>query len=336
MATRHTGDVDLEPLTPIDLEDAEVGIRPEDRYAAIPPGPKLIRRRVHEESRWAPAWLLGGLVVLFVIGALLGRSGGGDTESSPAARPGDPPPLRTVTGERVLLLGGGGIANYDIDDRTVTGVRGDGFSGPVTAAARTNVGVVVISRERAYLLEDDKAIDLGPAVDVAGSDVRGWIVSRASPGLLAAHVVLGPQFTPGDVVLPAGTVRVTAVGGRLVAERVEADGTSAIELLTPKAPGEPRRLINRGNVLLGAAADTIASRGECDPDGCALVLEDVPTRRERSLAGALPSGIRTAVFSPDGDWLFVQTGNRIEAVDSGTGQRFSVGELPSEYPVLAG
>lgn len=333
MATRHSGDLDLEPLTPIDLDDAEAGIRPEDRYAAIPPGPKLIRRRVHDQSSWAPAWLLAGVVALFVVGALLGR-GAGDAGGGPGARRGAPPPLRAVTGEQVLLLGGAGIARYSVDDGTVTPVRAEGFVGPVTAAADTNVGLVAVSRERAFLFDDDQAIDLGPAVDVAGNDALGWIVAPADPGLLVAHVVLGPRFAPAAVVLPAGTVRVAATGKRLVVERVDADGVSTIEILTLQRPGSSRR-INRGHVLLGSGAHTVASRGDCDRARCAVVLEDLRTRHERLLPDALPTDARTTVLAPDGEWLFLQTGRRIEAVDTDTGERFSVGELPDQYATLA-
>jgi hypothetical protein len=333
VATRHSGDVDLEPLTPIDLDDAEAGIRPEDRYAAIPPGPKLIRRRVHDQSSWAPAWLLAGIVALFVIGALLGR-GARDAENGRDARVATPPPLRAVTGEKVLLLGGAGIATYHIDDRTVSPVRAEGFVGPVTAAADTNVGLVAVSRERAFLFEDDQAIDLGPAVDVAGNEARGWIVAPADPDLLVAHVVLGPRFAPAAVVLPAGTVRVAAAGKRLVVERVAVDGANTIEILTPQRPGSSRR-ISRGHVLLGIGARTVASRGDCNPARCAVVLENLRTRHVRVLADVLPADVRTTVLSPDGEWLFLQAGHRIEVVDTNTGERFSVGELPDEYATLA-
>jgi hypothetical protein len=65
------------------------------------------------------------------------------------------------------------------------------------------------------------------------------------------------------------------------------------------------------------------------------VLENLRTRHVRVLADVLPADVRTTVLSPDGEWLFLQAGHRIEVVDTNTGERFSVGELPDEYATLA-
>src|SRR2546430_12556101 len=63
-----------EALPVVDLDDTELGIRTEDRYAYVPPGPQWIRRRVHDSSKQIPIAILVGLAVFFVIGGLLPRS----------------------------------------------------------------------------------------------------------------------------------------------------------------------------------------------------------------------------------------------------------------------
>src|SRR5256885_5445518 len=72
-----------EALPVVDLDDTELGIRTEDRYAYVPPGPQWIRRRVHDSSKRIPIAILVGLAVFFVIGGLLPRS---------ASDPVGPPP----------------------------------------------------------------------------------------------------------------------------------------------------------------------------------------------------------------------------------------------------
>src|SRR5947199_10216706 len=63
-----------EALPVVDLDDSELGIRTEDRYAYVPPGPQWIRRRVHDSSKQIPIAILVGLAVFFMIGAMIQRT----------------------------------------------------------------------------------------------------------------------------------------------------------------------------------------------------------------------------------------------------------------------
>src|SRR2546429_8724388 len=73
-----------EALPVVDLDDTELGIRTEDRYAYVPPGPHWIRRRVHDSSKQIPIAILVGLAVFFVIGGVLPPS----TSDPPPPPPG--------------------------------------------------------------------------------------------------------------------------------------------------------------------------------------------------------------------------------------------------------
>jgi hypothetical protein len=337
VATRHPGDVDLEPLTPIDLEDAEVGIRPEDRYAAIPPGPRLIRRRVHEESSWAPLWLLVGVVVLFGLAALLGR-GGGDDATAPSPSPSESSPPRTVTGEQLLLIGGQGVAEYDVDDQREVKLASDGFSGAVVMAATTTDGVVVFDGERAFATARRiPAVDLGPAIGVAGDGDRGWLLVPAADGrVLAREATVGAAPAP-EILLPRGVLRVVATRDGFLTSGATANGRSWIAYVPLAAPEESYR-IRHDHLLLAASGTTLASTpAACADARCDLVLDDLETGETTVLPGALDQGPPTrAVLAPSTEWLFLQYGAELTAVDTETGARFDAGRLPSEFPALAG
>jgi hypothetical protein len=342
VATRHDGDVDLEPLTPIDLDDTEVGIRPEDRYAAIPPGPKLIRRRVHDESSWAPLWLLAGLVVLFVVGAMLGRSDN-NSGAEPATRSDAPPRLQRITGDRLLVIGSNGVAEYDVDNRTVRPLDGNQPNDPVIAAARTDAGLVMVdSSGRAVALQGEQTIDLGSADSVVGGAGRAWLLVEDRAGFVAREASVSgappreiPLQVPGHVI-----AAVAATDDGIVAEASESPPdarTTSIWFFPFTTASAPERFA-RGHELVGASATTIAAvrSASCIDGSCDLVLTDSVTGEERVLPAAFPDQSGTATLSSDGDWLFVQIGNQIEAIDTAIGERFSVGELPDEYPQLGG
>src|SRR5256885_15288783 len=72
-----------EALPVVDLDDTELGIRTEDRYAYVPPGPQWIRRRVHDSSKQIPIAILIGLAVFFVIGGVVPRSARGPPPPPP-------------------------------------------------------------------------------------------------------------------------------------------------------------------------------------------------------------------------------------------------------------
>ena len=334
VATRHNGDVDLEPLTPIDLEDAEVGIRPEDRYAAIPPGPKLIRRRVHDESTWAPLWLLAGVVVLFAVASLLGRAGSSDSSDDPAPTPATP----VVTGEELLLIGGNGVAEFDVDAHRTREVSDGRFTGPVVMAARITDGVVVFDGARAHVLAGGlPAVDLGPAVGVAGDGDRGWLLVPAPDGrVIAREATVGGAPAP-EVALPRGVLRVVATRDGFVTSGTSASGRPWITYVALGSPDLAPR-VRRDHLLLAASGTTVASTpAACTATACDLVLDDLETGETAVLAGALDQGPPTrAVLAASTEWLFLQYGSDLYGVDTETARRFPAGRFPSEFPALAG
>src|SRR2546421_12397574 len=98
-----------EALPVVDLDDTELGIRTEDRYAYVPPGPQWIRRRVHDNSKQIPIAILIGLAVFFVIGGVLQRSTSDRAEPPPEGTPPRAPRLHPTTGATLLLLAPAGL-----------------------------------------------------------------------------------------------------------------------------------------------------------------------------------------------------------------------------------
>jgi hypothetical protein len=335
VATPHQGNLDLEPLTPIDLDDAEVGIRPEDRYAAIPPGPKLIRRRVHDESSWAPLWLLAGVVVLFAVAALLGRVGNDDRE---AADPSEAPPVPVVTGEKLLVIGGSGVARLDVDSGRTRVLSGDRFTGPVIMAAATADGAVLFDGSRAHALARDlPAVDLGSAIGVAGDGDHAWLLVPTGDGrLMAREATIGGAPAP-EIVLPRGALRVIATRDGFVTSGRSDTGRSWIAYTSLRSPERVTRL-RRDHLLLAASGTTVASTpAACSDPQCDLVFDDLETGETTVLQGALDQGPPTrAVLAPSTEWIFLQYGAELRGVNTETGRRFPAGQLPSEFPALAG
>src|SRR3977135_2943169 len=104
-----------EALPVVDLDDTELGIRTEDRYAYVPPGPQWIRRRVHDSSKQIPIAILIGLAVFFVIGGLLQRSTSNRAEPPREVTAQRLPGLHRTTGATLLLLAPDGLHTLDAD-----------------------------------------------------------------------------------------------------------------------------------------------------------------------------------------------------------------------------
>src|SRR2546430_4070316 len=92
-----------EALPVVDLDDTELGIRTEDRYAYVPPGPQWIRRRVHDNSKQIPIAILIGLAVFFVIGGFFPGSTRGRPEAPRQGPPQRRPRLAPTTPGPLLL-----------------------------------------------------------------------------------------------------------------------------------------------------------------------------------------------------------------------------------------
>ena len=168
-----------EALPVVDLDDTELGIRTEDRYAYVPPGPQWIRRRVHDSSKQIPIAILIGLAVFFVIGGLLQRSTSHRAEPPSEVTAQRLPGLHRTTGATLLLLAPDGLHTLDVDGQRVrTGLVAELPAGPITATATSGDQTVVVVDHRAY------AVPLslqGPAAGIGRSHLRAHPARR--PGV---------------------------------------------------------------------------------------------------------------------------------------------------------
>jgi hypothetical protein len=288
-----------EPLSVVDLEDAELGIRSEDRYAAVPPGPRLIPRRVHDESTGAPLLLLGALVAFFALGAWLDSTGSEDEPATAAERPA--PVLDRATGTTLLLIGKDGATTLDVDERTARPLPGGERLSAPAAAASTGGEVVVVDDDDAVRLPGPgrPPVTLGPAGDVFTSarPDHVWLVVTGAGGTSIAREV--DLATPGDAApeLTIGGSVVGVVSRGLVVELP----SGAIEVVAPD--GAPPRRLGESTIFVAAGGDVVASRPvECAAGACDLLIDDVATgtRRVFQLGGLATGGTELAASSPDG------------------------------------
>lgn len=262
------------PLTVLDLDDPELGLRPEDRFAAIPPGPRIVPRRVHDESNRAPIVLLAALVAFFVIGAVLGGSGSSSDESGGSAAP--VPELDQPTGTTLLLLGPDGGARFHVDEETVRRA-GD---------------------------------ELEPLVDVVSG--RGHLVASAVAGRVWA-VTTDPSSTSqaqeidaADGVATSAPVLVEGfVSGAVAAGLVVERHSGALEIVD--GSGTTVLALPEGRLFLAAAGNQVATReADCTGGTCDVIVDNVDTGTTRTISVELAArGTDVASFSPDGQRLMV-------------------------------
>jgi hypothetical protein len=339
-----------EALPVVELEDDELGIRTEDRYAYVPPGPKWIPRRIHHDSARVPIVILAGVLLIFLVGALL-QQGSGDRATphrdvSAAALP----TLRQSTGASLLVLTPDGLHTLDVDDHQV---RKAGVAelpvGPVTAAAATGDHAVLIVDHRAYVVPlslEGPATGIGSAVEAFPSEQAGrvWLLTYPPDGTVAAREVGldGAETTPPAVLGGSATVR-AAVAGGLVIERLGTDGTRALGTWDPAAPANAPVTFRTNALFVAASHDVVASReANCDERRCDLFLDDLGAGGQRVVAGALGrGGVAAAAFSADGGLLAVieSDGARLRGtfVNTTTGalRPFAVGPVAATRPAIA-
>jgi hypothetical protein len=218
-----------EPLAVLDLDDGELGLLPEDRYAAIPPGPRLVPRRVRRDSPWGPVALLAAVVALFTVGAWL------DSAASDRVRGGaDAPasePLTEPTGTTLLLTARAFDFELDVDRARVERAE------PAEVFGETRS---TLAREHSMLAPDgDARIRVISADDIiaSGDSDRVWFVAPAGTGgngrAQAQEVDVTTGAITGELEVD-GTV-VGAVEDGLVVERpsrtlevVGADGAATV------------------------------------------------------------------------------------------------------------
>jgi hypothetical protein len=267
----------------LDLDAPELGIRPEDRFAAIPPGPRLIPRRHHDESSRAPFVLLAGLVAFFVIGAWLGGAGS-DDDDGPDTRDAPASPLAQATGTRLVLLGGESVAVFDVDEAAVTPVETSGFDALASAIAAHPVTVR------------------------PGSPGQIWVATAEQDGASSAHQLDLADGSPtaADVVVEGHVIG--ALSAAVVVERA-GGGLDIVD-----GSGTTIRELGTGRAFLAAGGAVLATRSrDCTGAECEVVVDDFATGvtyRLRTGLGA--SGGELATVSPDGRRLAVVRSDGVE------------------------
>jgi hypothetical protein len=339
-----------ESLPAVDLEDDELGIRTEDRYAYVPPGPQWIRRRVHHDSTRIPVLVLAALLLVFLVGAWLQR-GSGDRA---APRPDVPaialPTLQQSTRTSLLVLTPGGVKTLDVDSRQVRESAVTELPvGPVTAAVTSGENAVLVVDHRAYVVPlslEGPATGIGSAVEVFPSPRadRVWLLTYPPDGTVAAREVdlSGAETAPPAVLGGSATVR-AASGNGLVIERLGTDGTRELGMWDPAAPANPPVTFRTSALFVAASRDVVASRdARCGVGRCDLYLDDLATGGQRVIPDALGrGGVAAAAFSPAGRRLaiFENDVRRLRGtfVDTTTGALapFATSPVASTRPALA-
>jgi hypothetical protein len=339
-----------ESLPVVDLEEDELGIRTEDRYAYVPPGPKWIRRRVHDESSRIPIVIVAGLLLLFLVGAWLQQGSGDRAAPRPDVSAATLPTLRQPTGVSLLVLTPDGPHTLDVDNHRV---RKGGVAelpvGPVTSATTTGDHAVLVVDHRAYVVPlslDRPAAGIGPAVEAFTSTRSGrvWLLTYPRDGTVATREVDldGAETTPPAVLGGSATVR-AAAGDGLVIERLSPDGTRALAMWDPAAAPANAPTTFRTNALFVAASrDVVASRdATCDARRCNLYLDDLATGGARVVSNAVGrGGVGAAAVSTDGRFLAVVESDRdglrgtFVNTTTGTLTPFVVGPVASTHPAV--
>jgi hypothetical protein len=339
-----------ESLPVVDLDDDELGIRTEDRYAYVPPGPKWIRRRVHDESSRIPIVILAGLLLVFLVGAWLQQGSGDRAAPRPEVDASALPTLRQPTGASLLVLTPDGLHTLDVDSHQVRKDRVAELPvGPVTAATTTGDHAVLVVDHRAYAVPlslDRPAAGIGPAVEAFPAKRAGrvWLLTYPRDGTVAAREVGldGAETTPAAVLDGGATVR-AAAGEGLVIERLSPDGARALGTWDPAVPSNAPTTFRTNAIFVAASRDVVASRdAACGARRCDLYLEDLATGGERVVANAVGrGGVAAAEFSPGGRRLAIieSEGERLRGtfVNTMTGALvpFEVGPVASSHPSIA-
>lgn len=334
-------DDELGDLPVLELEDAELGIRPEDRYAAIPPGPKLIRRRVHGESHRAPAYLLLGLFLLVALAAWLGNNSHHDATRTTGERTAGEHAIRIfrhLTNAQVVVRSGSEQFVVDVDRGSVIPLQPRDLppQQPVDRLVATGGTLVAQVNGRAYAIRgaEDPVVDLGPADSVVAATEaeRVWIA-----GVFVGSYLLREMATDGTTIATE-TLRPTE---ELVGV------TAGAVVLSSNRPAQVTQLVPRGGSRqrLGGTASFIASnanavvtaeiRGGFDY----LNVDDTAHGRHASFRRGRADAARRVLpefsdgsLSPDGSLLAANnvspTGVTLTLIDLHTGRTVSRQAIP--------
>ncbi len=337
-------------LPVVDLDDTELGIRTEDRYAYIPPGPQWIRRRVHDNSMRIPIAILVALALFFVLGAWLQRPGRDRAAAPREVRVQSLPALQRSTDTSLLALAPDGVRAVDVDRKRLRDAAvAELPTGPTTAAMTSGDSAVVVVDHRAYVIPlslDGAATSIGPAVEVFPSqrDGRVWLLTYPADGTVVARELGldGVETAPPAVLGGSATVRGPA-GGKLVIDRLGADGTRSLATWNPTSTTEPTETFRTGALFVASGRDVVASRpAGCGGGQCDLYLDDTSTGRHQVIENALGGGgVAAAAFADDGRHLGVVESDGVRSrgtlvdITTGTLTRFVAGPVASTRPALA-
>ena len=305
-------DDELDDLPVVELEDAELGIRPEDRYAAIPPGPKLIRRRVHDESRRAPAYLLVALFMLVALAAGLGRgSHHGATSSNGAGTAGEHATrlFRHLTNAQVVMRIRNALFVVDVDRGSLVGLAPRNVPPqPVDRLIVTGRTLVAQVGGRAYSISSARAaaIDLGPAETVVAAiePERVWITA-----LVGGQYLLREVATDGTTIETEQLQPTEALAGVTTGGVVLSNGPSRVTLLAPR-DGSRRQLGGTASFIASNATAVVTTEIRKGLDS--LNVDDPAHGRHASFrrglvnaSGRVLPDFSSVSLSPDGSRLAV-------------------------------
>lgn len=330
-------DDELDDLPVVELEDAELGIRPEDRYAAIPPGPKLIRRRVHDQSRRAPAYLLVALFMLVALAAWLGRASHGATSSDGAGTAGEHATrlFRHLTNAEIVVRSGNALFVVDVDRGSVVGRPPRNLpTQPVDRLIATGGTLVEQVNGRAYAIRNaaGPAVDLGPAETVvaATEPERVWIAALVGGRYLLRQIATDGTTIETEQLQPTEGLAGVTTGGVVLS-----NGTSRVTLLAPQ-DGSRRQLGGNASFIASnaTAVVTIEIRGDDY-----LNVDDPAHGRHASFrrglvnaSGRVLPDFSSASLSPDGSRLAFTTpsgaGVTLALIDLHTGRIVSHQAIP--------
>lgn len=334
-------DDELGDLPVVELEDAELGIRPEDRYAAIPPGPKLIRRRVHGESRRGPAYLLLGLFLLVALAAWLGNNSRHEATNATGEGTAGEHVIRVfqhLTNAQVVVRSGSEEFVVDVDRGSVVPLRPRDLSPqqPVDRLVATGGTLVAQVNGHAYAIRgaEDPVVDLGPADSVVAATEaeRVWIA-----GVFVGRYLLREVATDGTTIETAQLPPTDELVGVTTAGVVLSSNRPARVMQFIPGDGSRRQLGGNASFIASNAnaVVTAETRGGFDYLNVEDTAHGPHASFRRGRADASGRGLpefSDVSLSPDGSLLAANnaspTGVTLTIIDLHTGRTVSRQAVP--------
>ena len=269
----------------VTIADAEMGVRREDRYVALPPGPRWVPRRIHHESSAAPLVVLAVVLGLLLLAVVLRPSERAPRRTVPVAAE-----LAAPTGTKLLRVGPGGLEVIDVDRGRIRTLRGPNVPDErVRELLTVPDGVVALTDPGAFLLTAERGHALGVADAVVPAPDGFRLVDYVARGEIVVQGVEPPVRTDGEVV--------AVVERGVVVQRTTTSGTRVLDLWTADGP---RRLATDAT-FVAATARWVVSRPPCDDAPCRLLVHSGDGSVREIEAG--PPNPAAVAVSPGGDAL---------------------------------